>query len=109
MNNISNVIFSAFFSWLKSVIQMIYGAVTQPEHLSLLTFHLKALAGNKLSTAVGDLHDYRSLGSAGSFDYGIDGIGANAVNGRNGKTMLSGNFKNLVQILSGNYTRLYKI
>ena len=38
MNNISNVIFSAFFSWLKSVIQMIYGAVTQPEHLSLLTF-----------------------------------------------------------------------
>ena len=38
MNSYANMIFSAFFSWLKSVIQMIYSAVMQPDHWSLLTF-----------------------------------------------------------------------
>lgn len=38
MNQFANALFSAFFSWLKSVILMIYQAVSQPERASLLSF-----------------------------------------------------------------------
>lgn len=38
MNQFANALFSAFFSWLKSVILMIYRAVSQPDRASLLSF-----------------------------------------------------------------------
>ena len=38
MNSFANALFTAFFSWLKSVVQMIYRAVAQPGSGTLLTF-----------------------------------------------------------------------
>ena len=59
------------------------------EYCCLLVVIGQAFSGSKDSAAIGKLNDHRRVGLPGGFEYGIDGIGADYVDRRQGKIIFT--------------------
>jgi hypothetical protein len=55
---------------------------------SLLAFQFQTLTGGEHGTTVGELNDNRGFDLGGSFQYGVDGVGTDAVDGRQSEAVL---------------------
>ena len=70
------------------------------EYCCLLVVIGQAFSGSKDSAAIGKLNDHRRVGLPGGFEYGIDSIGADYVDGRQGKIIFIGVLEKVRHLIS---------
>ncbi|ENY73677.1 recombinational DNA repair protein [Aeromonas diversa CDC 2478-85] len=75
----------------------------------LLTFQLQALTGGEHGAAVGELNDDRGFYLGGRFQYGVDGVGTNAVNGRQSEAVFLGDSEYLLNVITGDNAGFYEV
>jgi hypothetical protein len=82
------------------------GAGDRAERVGLLAVELQALAGDELRAAVGELDDDRRLGLRRRLQHGVDGVGADDVDGGQGEPVRLGDLEQLLQIGAGDHAGL---
>jgi len=76
---------------------------------SFLTFQLQTLTGGEHGTTVGELNDNRRFNLGGSFQYGVNRVGTNAVYGRQSKAVLFSDGEHFLNVITSDHAGFYEV
>jgi uncharacterized phage protein (TIGR02218 family) len=75
----------------------------------LLAFQLQTLAGGEHGTTVGELNDNRRFDLGSSFQYGVDGVGTNAVYSWQSEAVLFGDGEHFLNVITSDHAGFYEV
>ncbi len=74
-----------------------------------LAFQLQTLAGGEHGTTVGELNDDRGFDLGGSFQHGVDGVGTDAVDGRQSEAVFLGDGEHFLNVITSDHAGFYEV
>src|SRR5690606_35282452 len=75
----------------------------------LLAFQLQTLAGGEHGTTVGELNDNRRFDLGSSFQYGVHGVGTNAVYSWQSEAVLFGDGEHFLNVITSDHAGFYEV